>query len=470
MALTGLDIYKLLPRTNCGKCGSPTCLAFAMRLVQKKAALEECPDVSEEAKAILASASEPPIRTVSFGKDENKIEIGGETVIFRHEKTFYHPCGFGITLSDTLSREELNSEIEKFNRLEMERVGQKVRVEFIYLRNESGNEVITSKDKFVSAIEEIQKRTKAVLILENKKLENLEEGLKAVKDNRVLISETNENNYEKMAELAKKYNTGLIVECVDEVITSPEVITSLEKTAHLTRKIVALGVKDLVLGFKNTSLSRALNDLTQVRRLALKKNFRPLWYPVLVFADRGPASSAGKDDFEAILQAGSYITKYASIIIFPKIEPWQFLSLAALRQNIYTDPQKPVAVEAKLYSVGGETNEKSPLLVTTNFSLTYFSVEPEIVNSKVPSWLLVVDADGLSVMTAWAAEKFTPEKIVDAMKKYNLETVVSHHKVVIPGYVAVISGKLHDLSGWEVLVGPREAAGIPKYLKTTWTV
>lgn len=458
MALTGLDIYKLLPRTNCGKCGSPTCLAFAMRLVQKKAALEECPDVSEEAKAILASASEPPIRTVSFGKDKNKIEIGGETVIFRHEKTFYHPCGFGITLSDTLSREELNSEIEKFNRLEMERIGQKVRVEFIYLRNESGD-----KDKFVSAIEEIQKQTKAVLILENKNLEILEEGLKVIKDIRPLIAGVNENNevitsevitfYEKMVELAKKYNTGLVVE-----------FTDLEKTSQLTGKIVALGVKDLVLGFKNTSLSGALNDLTQVRRLALKKNFRPLGYPVLVFAD----GEAGGDDFEAILQAGTYITKYASIIIFPKIEPWQFLPLTALRQNIYTDPQKPVAVESKLYSVGGETNEKSPLLVTTNFSLTYFSVEPEIVNSKVPSWLLVVDADGLSVMTAWAAEKFTPEKIVDAMKKYNLETVVSHHKIVIPGYVAVISGKLHDLSGWEVLVGPREAAGIPKYLKTTW--
>lgn len=452
MALTGLDIYKLLPKTNCGKCGSPTCLAFAMRLAQKKASLEECPDVSEEAKAILSAAAEPPIRTVVLGKDENKVELGGETVLFRHEKTFYHPCGFGVILTDTLSPENLGEEIDKFNHFEMERVGQKVRVEFIYLRNESKD-----KNKFVSVIEEIQRRTKAVLILESENLEILEEGLKVIKDGRLLISEANENNYEKMVELAKKYNTGLIVESVD-----------LEKTAHLTGKIVALGTKDLVLRLKNVNLAQSLSELTQIRRLALKKNFRPLGYPVLVFADGGPASPAGGDDFEMILRAGTYIAKYASIILFPRIEPWQFLPLSALRQNIYTDPQKPVAVEAKLYSIGGETHQKSPLLVTTNFSLTYYSVEPEIVNSKVPSWLLVVDSEGLSVMTAWAAEKFTPEKIVETMKKSGVETLVSHRKVVIPGYVAVMSGKLNDLSGWEVLVGPREATGIPKYLKTTW--
>ncbi len=449
MALTGLDIYKLLPRTNCGKCGSPTCLAFAMRLAQKKAALEECPFVSEDAKAILVAAAEPPIRTVTLGKEENKVELGGETVLFRHEKTFYHPCGMGVILSDNLSPEKLGEELGNFNRLEMERVGQKVRLEFIYLRNESGE-----KDKFVSTIEEIQKQTKAVLILESKNLENLEEGLKTAKDNRVLISEVNEENYEKMAGLAKKYNSGLIVELAD-----------LEKTAHLTGKIVALGVRDLVLRLRNTNLAQSLSELTQIRRLALKKNFRPLGYPVLIFAD----GEADGDGFETILKAGTYIPKYASIIIFPKIEPWQFLPLSALRQNIYTDPQKPVAVEAKLYSVGGEAGNKSPFLVTTNFSLTYFSVEPEIVNSRVPSWLLVIDSEGLSVMTAWAAEKFTPEKMVEAMKKYEIENKVSHKKIVLPGYVAVMSGKLADLSGWEVLVGPREAAGIPKYLKTTWT-
>jgi len=438
-----------------------------MRLAQKKASLEECPYVSEEAKAILAQASEPPIRTIVLGSDENKIELGGETVLFRHEKTFYHPCGFGVIFSDNLSPEQLKQEIDKFNYLEMERVGQKVKLEFIYLRNESGNEVITSKDKFVSTIEEIQKQTKAVLILESKNLEILEEGLKVLKDNRALISEANENNYEKIAELAKKYNTGLIVESSD-----------LEKASHLTSKIVTLGVRDLVLRLGNINLAQSLSELTQIRRLALKKNFRPLGYPVLVFAPlESPATKAppfltgfADGGFEMVLQAGTYITKYASIIIFLKIEPWQFLPLSALRQNIYTDPQKPVAVEAKLYSIGGETNSKSPLLVTTNFSLTYFSVEPEIVNSKVPSWLLVVDSEGLSVMTAWAAEKFTPEKIVDSMKKHNLETIISHRKIIIPGYVAVISGKLADLSGWEVLVGPREAAGIPKYLKTTWSV
>jgi acetyl-CoA decarbonylase/synthase complex subunit gamma len=253
-----------------------------------------------------------------------------------------------------------------------------------------------------------------------------------------------------MVNLAKNYRAGLIVWGED-----------LDQLSELVQKIVALGFREIVLNLPEKGISTTLENLTQIRRLALKKRFRPLGYPVLVF-------TSGEDIYEHLSQAATYICKYASIVILPEGEIWEHLPLVALRQNIYTDPQKPVSVEAKLYSVGGVAQPNSPLMVTTNFSLTYFTVEPEITSSKIPSWLLVVDADGLSVLTAWAAEKFTPEGIVEAMKKENLEEKLSHRKIIIPGYVSVMSGKLNEISGWEVMVGPQEASGIPKFLKTVW--
>ncbi|MFN3966654.1 MAG: acetyl-CoA decarbonylase/synthase complex subunit gamma [Endomicrobiia bacterium] len=446
MALTGLDIYKLLPRTNCKKCGFPTCLAFAMALAAKKTSLDKCPDVTEEAKQALESASEPPIRTVTVGTQENKIEIGGETVLFRHEKTFYHPCGLGITLSDATSPEEIDKKFSFFNQLVFDRVGQKVKVEFITLKNDSKD-----TSKFISVLNKCREKSpQALLILLSESQQTLEEALKIVGSKRPVIGPVTKENSESLTNLAKTYNAVLMVSGV-----------SLEETATITQQISVNGYREIIIDLSDNSLSKTLENLTETRRMSLKKNFRPLGYPTIVF-------TSGENLYEHLCFASTAISKYASVVILPEPEPWLFLSLVTLRQNIYTDPQKPVTVEPKLYTIGGQPSDKSPVMVTTNFSLTYFTVEPEIINSKIPSWLLVVDTDGLSVLTAWAAEKFTPEKIVEAMKKFNLEGNVSHRKLIIPGYVAVMSGKLNELSGWDIIVGPKEASGIPKFLRSMW--
>jgi len=444
MALTGLEIYKHLPRTNCKKCGFPTCLAFAMALAGKKVSLDKCPDITAEAKVALESASQPPMATLTIGTGENRVEIGGETVLFRHEKTFFHPCGIAIGLSDSLDRRELNQRIEKINRLKFERVGILLRVNLIAISNESNG-----RDRFCEAVGNVMEKSDLPLILVSDNPGNIEASLKICGDRKPLIYAAKEANWEAMVNLSKKFSCPLTI-CGRD----------FEALDSLSQKVVASGVKDIVLDSGNRRLSGSLQDFTRLRRLSLKRGYRPFGYPVIGFVK-------GSDTYQEISMAATYIAKYANIVVLDKLEPEEILPLITLRQNIYTDPQKPIVVEPKLYEVG-TPNENSPLLVTTNFSLTFFTVQPEIEASKVPSYLLIVDAEGLSVLTAWAAEKFTPERISEAMKKEEVEKKVSHRKVVIPGYVAVMKAKLEEETGWEVLVGPKEGSGIPKYLKQTW--
>jgi len=444
MALTGLEIYKHLPKTNCKKCGFPTCLAFAMALAGKKTSLDKCPDITEEAKLALESASAPPMATVTMGVGENRVEIGGETVLFRHEKTFYHPCAIGITLSDSLEKEKIIERIEKVNKLKFERVGMFLQVNLIAISNESNN-----PDKFCDAVKSATGKSNLPLILISNNPQALEAGLKICSERKPLIYSANEGNQEIVVGLAKKYSCPLVIYG-----------KNLEGLDSLSQKVVASGVKDVVLDPGTRNLGGSVQDFTQLRRLALKRSYRPFGYPVIAFVN-------DSDLYQGVSMAATYIAKYANIVVLDRIEPEEILPLVTLRQNIYTDPQKPIMVEPKLYEVG-TPNENSPLLVTTNFSLTFFTVQPEIEASKVPSYLLIVEAEGLSVLTAWAAEKFTPEGIAEAMNKAEVEKKLSHKKIIIPGYVAVMKAKLEDESGWEVLVGPKEGSGIPKYLKGTW--
>jgi len=443
MALTGLDIYKHLPKTNCRKCGFPTCLAFAMQIAAKKASLEQCPDISEEAKLILSEASAPPIRLVTIGTGENKVEVGGETVLFRHEKTFYYPTAVAVAVSDNLEKDGLERRLENIKKLDFERVGQRIGVNLIAVKNESND-----PNKFGDAVGHVAEKTKLPFILMSQSPASIEAGLGVVR--KALIYSADENNYQDMVNMAKKYETPLVVRA-----------KGVEDAAVLSQKISSMNFKDIVIDFCPSDIGGCLQDLTTVRRLALKKNYRPLGYPVMTVVNSG-------NPYEELARAATYIAKYSSIVVLEGDQPWEVLPLLTLRQNIFTDPQKPVAVEPKLYEIGGAAGPASPLLVTTNFSLTFFSVSPEIEASKMPSYLLVVDSEGMSVLTAWAAEKLTPEKIAGAMKDSKIEEKVQHKKVIIPGYVAVMSGKLEDLTGWQIIVGPREASGIPKFLKTTW--
>jgi acetyl-CoA decarbonylase/synthase complex subunit gamma len=440
MALSGLDIYKLLPKTNCRECGFATCLAFAMQLAKKAASIEKCPYLKEEAKMYLEASSLPPIKLVTIGVDENKLEVGNETVLFRHEEKFHHPCGIGFIIEDNLSDSEIKLRLEKINKLEFERVGQILKVDLIALR-QNGN-----KERFVQALGLVLNNTQLAIVLMSEDLEAINKGLSIAKERKPLIYCASVDNLSGISKLAKEFLCPLVVSGSD-----------LEVFSNLAKELNKQGVDNLILDIANKPVKDRIWDLTQIRRLSLKKSDRSLGYPTLVVIEN-------VDPFKEAMEAATYILKYASIVLLKGIESWQILSLLTLRQNIYTDPQKPLQIEPKLYAVG-QASAKSPVLVTTNFSLTYYTVLGEVEASKVPAYILSVDTEGMSVLTAWAAEKFTPEKIAGSLDKFGVKETVSHNRLIIPGYVAVISGDLEERSGWQVVVGPKEAAGIPSFLK-----
>jgi acetyl-CoA decarbonylase/synthase complex subunit gamma len=441
MGLSGLEIYKHLPKTNCKDCGFPTCLAFALQLAAKKVSLDKCPHVSAEAKTALDASSQPPIRPVTVGTGDEKLELGNETVLFRHEETFYHPTGVGFLLEDTISAEETNKRLEQIDKLEFERVGQVIKVNTLALKNSSGD-----VDKFKNLVSVCIQNSKLNLVLMSEKPDNLVAAVEIAKARRPLLYAADSNNYEAFVKVAREYKLPLAVKA-----------DGLDKLSELTEKVKSGGVEDIILDSGDKPLKAKLFDLTQIRRQALRKNFRPLGYPVLTF-------TASDEPYAELTEAATYICKYASIVILKNVHPWEVLTLLTVRQNIYTDPQKPLQMKPDLYVVG-KANEESPVLVTTNFSLTYYTVEAEVEGSRVPSYIVACDTEGMSVLTAWAAEKFTPESIAEALNKFNVKEKVKHNRLIIPGYVAVLSGKLEEASGREIVVGPREASGIPAFLK-----
>lgn len=443
MALTGLDIFKLLPKTNCKDCGNPTCLAFAMALAAAKTSLDNCPHISEEAKETLGGASAPPIKLIKVGKEGYERILGDEVVLFRHDKTFYHPTCYAVEISDKLTGAELEAKVDKVNSLAFERVGETVSIDMIAVRNDSGN-----PDAFENAVKAVAGKTCFATILISEDPAAIEKALAVIGDTNPLIYAATESNYEKMTELAKKYNCPLAVKG-----------EGLEATAALVEKI-APSYKELVVDTGSRELSQALAEITQTRRLAIKKRFRPLGYPVIEF-------TASSDPREEVMEASVYAAKYASIVVLKADEKSQILPLMAQRMNLYTDPQKPSQVEPKVYAIGAATKD-SPVYCTTNFSLTYYTVEGEISGSKIPSWIIACPTDGTSVLTAWAAGKFNGEKIAEFLKECKIEEMVNHRNIVIPGYVAVIKGMLEEKSGWKVMVGPAEASGLPAFAKANF--
>jgi acetyl-CoA decarbonylase/synthase complex subunit gamma len=446
MALTGIEIFKHLPKTNCKDCGFPTCLAFAMKLAAKQVELAKCPHLSDEAKAMFGEASAPPIRMVKIGTGDNVLSVGEETVLFRHEKTFVHFPGFALIVSDKLSQDELQAKAAEAEQCAMERVGQRLRVNLVMVKNDSG-----SADTFVNAAKAVQAKTRLPLVLASDSSEAMDMALAVTAASRPLIHAATSSNYEAMAELAKKHSCPLAV-CESG---------GLDKLNDLVEKVAATGLKDIVIDPAVQSLGKTLDMLTQIRRMALKKTAKGLGYPVFV-----TAAPDGADTLAEGARASVLTAKYASIIALRSIENWKMLSLFTLRQNIYTDPQQPLQVEEKVYKIGEPGND-SPVLITTNFSLTYFIVAGEVENSQVNSWLLVVDAEGMSVLTAWAADKFNAPKIAKMVSSCGIEGMAKTRKLTLPGYVAVLSGEVDELlPEWEIAVGPREAGNLPSYLRS----
>ncbi|MBN1913517.1 MAG: acetyl-CoA decarbonylase/synthase complex subunit gamma [Candidatus Omnitrophica bacterium] len=440
MALSGLDIYKLLPKTNCRECGFVTCLAFAMQLAKKAVAIEKCPYLSVESRSKLEASSLPPIKLVTIGDGEKKLEIGNESVLFRHEEKFHRPCGLGFMIEDVLSDSQIKEKIAKISKLNFERVGQALEVNLVAVVQKGNDE------RFLEAVDLVAHESALNLVLISENTGALKKALERVKGRKPLVYHATKDNLAEVAALAAEYKVAVVA-------TSPD----LEGLSGLTQELVAQKTEDIILDTGKKSIQKKISDLTQIRRLALKKSDRSLGYPVLAIVEQD-------DPYEEVIEAATYISKYASIILIKGTEQWQALSLLTLRQNIYTDPQKPLQIEPKLYPIG-QVTDKSPVLVTTNFSLSYYTVLGEVEASKVPSYILSVDTEGMSVLTAWAAEKFTPGKIADTLTKFAVGDTVSHKQMVIPGYVAMMSGDLEDECGWKVVVGPKEAAGIPSFLK-----
>jgi len=445
MPLTGIEIFKLLPKTNCKECGEPTCLAFAMKLAAGKAELSACPYVSEETKAKLAEAAAPPIMPVTIGVGNRALKVGGETVMFRHEKRFENPPAFALLISDTMDDTEIDSRLEKFNKLQYERIGLVLHPDLVAVRDDSGDAA-----RFEAVVSKVKQNSQGGIILMSTNPDTLAAGLKVCADRKPLLYAATEENLDRMADLAKSSSCPVVVKA-----------PSLEKLAELTTKLTGAGVKEIVLDSGSRTLRRAFEDQIIIRSAALTKKFRPLGFPTIVF----PGEMTNDPMKEAVI-ASIFVAKYGGIIVLSDLRGESLFPLLVERLNIYTDPQRPLATKEGIYEIG-KPDENSPVLITSNFSLTYFIVSGEIETSKVPSYLLVKDTEGLSVMTAWAAGKFVADTIAPFVKKCGITDMVKHHKLVIPGYAAAESGGLEEeLPSWEILVGPREGAHIPAYLRT----
>jgi acetyl-CoA decarbonylase/synthase complex subunit gamma len=444
MAITGIQIFKLLPKTNCGECGVPTCLAFAMALAGGKAELAACPYVSEEAKAELAEASAPPIRVVEIGQGERTLKVGGETVLFRHEKTFVNPPGIAVLVTDEMSDEEVAGRLERFKTLEYERVGIILRADLVAVKSLSND-----AEKFQALVTRVKNEVGDGMILMSEDATVMEAGLKVCADGKPLIYAATSQNMESMANLAKEHGCPLAVKG-----------DGLEEVSELTTKLTEDGLKDLVIDSGARAVGKAFEEQIVIRRGAIQKKYRPLGFPTITL----PCEMAD-DLMRETLIASIFVAKYGGIIVLSDLQGHSLFPLLLGRLNIYTDPQRPMATSPGIYEIGSP-DENSPLLVSTNFSLTYFIVSGEIEASRVPSWLLITDTEGLSVMTAWAAGKFAGDLVGSFVKKCGIADKVAHKKIIIPGYAAAISGDLEEeLPDWEVIIGPRDASLIPKFLK-----
>jgi acetyl-CoA decarbonylase/synthase complex subunit gamma len=447
MALTGIQIYKLLPgssknpevkkHANCKECGFPTCLAFAMKLGQKQAELSQCPYVEEEAKTQLEASAVPPIRLITLSADGRKLEVGNETVLFRHEKTFYHQPGIFVKVKDTQpNAAEVAKAVAEYA---VDYVGMDLTLDGIAVEADGGD--------FAATVAAVKAACPFPLILLTEDPAAAEAGLKAAEGTRPLLWAATPDNWEAMAKMAKEFDAPLTVR-VDG--------GSLEDLGALAEKVAGAGVEDVVLDSGARDYGTNLSVFTQLRRLALKQNERKVGYPLIAFA--------GDDS----VLAGQQIAKYAGFVVIDSFSPATVYPLLVMRANIFTDPQKPIQVQPGIYEINNP-KPSDPLMVTTNFSITYFAVANELESSGLPGWLMVADAEGMSVLTAWAAGKFDAERIAKGVTTMNVAEKLSHQRIIIPGHVAVLMGELEEeLPGWEISVGPREAVDLPNYLKTQW--
>jgi acetyl-CoA decarbonylase/synthase complex subunit gamma len=461
--LSPIDVYKLLPRTNCKECGEDNCMAFAAKVVNREVSIDKCPPLlkkeNEKAYRQLQEMLKPPVREVIVGVGERAVKIGGKLVMYRHEFAYFNPTATAIDVTDEMPDDEILDRVKRTENFNFDYIGQPLKLNMIAVRS-SSNDV----DKFKAAVKKVAENTNLPLILCSLDPSILEAGLMAAPKARPLLYAATEDNWKEMAELALMYNCPLTASAPN----NPKLLKSLVKTLQ------NYGVQDLVLDpgtFSGDGLADTLNNLTMLRRAACKRGDElcglPLMgVPMVAWMEKNQIPEELVKWREAYT-AAMLITRFADIMIVHNTEGWALLPLVILRQNIYTDPRKPVAVDPGLKTYG-TPDEKSPVMFTTNFALTYYTVAADIDNAKLNGYLLVVDTEGIAVDSAVAGRKLTAEKVAEALKASGIESKVKHRKLIIPGKAARLSGEIEELSGWQVLVGPRDSSEIPKFLQEKW--
>jgi len=445
MPIAGSEIVKMLPgKRPCKDCGFPTCFAFAMKLASGGATVDKCPYLSEEAKAKLLDLLAPPIKLVTIGSGENAVKIGNEEVIYRHEKTFVHSPGIAILISDREDNAKIDEKIKKIKELQFPWVGVNLKADLLALYFESGD-----KAKFLALVKKVYDSTDLGMVLISEDMDALFAARDICADRHPLLYPITKGNIDEAIPKIKANLTPVGLRG-----------GSIEELVPLTTKLKDAGIEELVLGPGSKNLLEAIRDQTFIRRAALKQGFRLLGYPTIAF----PCFMV-KDGLKEIIAGSAFINKWAGIIVLSDFDQYSLLPLLVQRLNIYTDPRFPMAVEEKYYEVG-EPDESSPVLVTSNWALTYFLVSSAVEATKVPAYICVKDAEGLGVLTAWAAGKFSGDSVGAFIKKCGIEDKVKHRKIVIPGKVARIKGELEDALNleWGVIIGPRETTGIAAFL------
>ena len=441
MALKGLDIFKLSPKKNCKECGSPTCMAFCMKVAQGAVALDKCPYFSEEAKAKLSEATAPPMKTITVGND---IELGGETVLFRHEKTLVNRNRFAVPVCTCMDEAAADQKLADIQKVDYERIGEREYIEFVMVRCEKD-----SAGKWEDLVKKAA-ATGRTLILNCTCPECAKKALAICKDGKPILNGATPENYEEMSAIATEAGVTLGVHA-----------DSLSELHDLIAKLEAAGNKNLIIDVTGKTVKETFANTVLVRRTALKDGDRTFGYPSIVDLAK---LAAGDEHLETAL-AAVFTLKYGSIIVMERIGYAEALPLYGLRQNVFTDPQKPMKVAPGIYPMNGATPD-DPCMLTVDFALTYFLVSGEIERSNVPVNLLITDASGMSVLTAWAAGKFSSSSIKKFFDEFELDKKINNRTLVIPGKVAVMKGEIQDkLPDWNVVVGTREAVEIVKFLK-----
>ena len=446
MAVKGTDLVKLMPKKQgCKECGFPTCFAFAMKLATGGTEVSVCKYLSDEVREQIEELLAPPIRPVTIGSGAKALLIGDEEVMYRHEKTFFHQPGIGVLVSDTEDAKEQERKIKAVEEMQFLWIGRTLKADLAALQCASGD-----TGKFVALVKKAVEMNEGIpLVLMADAIDTLLAGLEACgKERKPLLYAVTEKNIDEAISKLGGVEVPLAIKA-----------ESLEKIAALTERLKEAGVQDLVIDPGSRKVWEAVRDQILIRRAALKQGFKPLGYPTITF----PCQMAD-DPRKELAAAAALLTRYAGIICLSDLREDVLFPLVVQRLNIYTDPRVPMAVEAKIYEINQPT-EESPVLITTNFALTYFSVANEIEATKVPTYLVIQDTEGLSVLTSWSTGKFNGETAAEFIKKSGIEGKTKSRKIVIPGLLARIKGELEDeMPGWEVIVGPREAAGISSFL------